>query len=113
MVRTPDYYVHLANLADHVNPVVAKLTVYAAEPALLELVVKNEGEDPWDETGWTALPETAIEIPAGVSSHILTSGCLGSSGKRHVRGRISSLAGEARATSDLHYVIVDASIACD
>jgi len=110
MAVEPRAYVHLDFLSDHVNPVVADLVVYSEQPATLDLVTKAWSDDPDDAQGWTALPGAIVEVPSGISAHTLTSDCLASSGKIHIRGRLTADA--ATATSDLHYVIVDADLPC-
>ncbi len=111
MVRTPESYVHLDYLVDHVNPVVADLVVYSAQEAELGLITKPFDADASDAAGWTPLAGTAVPVPAGESAHTLTSDCLDTSGKVHIRGRLTT-EGSPTASSDLHYVIVDAGRAC-
>lgn len=111
MALTPHHYVHLDTLADWVNPVTADLMVYSEGPGVLELMVKPFEEAAASPEGWEPLPGATVDVPAGLSWQALTSGCLDTSGKRHVRGRLTPDEGEV-AWSDLHYVIVDADVAC-
>lgn len=110
MALTPHGYVHLDFLTDHVNPVEADLMVYSKVGGTLELMVKPFDGDPSEEAGWTPLEGATIEVPAGISTHHLASACQTESGKLHIRGRLTSAL--ATATSDRHFVIVDASLAC-
>ena len=110
MAVLPYAYVRLENLLDHVNPVVADLTVYSDAGGTLELVVKPWEADPADPGGWSPLPGASAEVPPGVSEHTLVSGCQELSEKLRIRGRLTTPDGVA--TSDLHYVIVDASVDC-
>jgi hypothetical protein len=114
MVKTPDRFVWLYNLRDNVNPVVGGLRVYSERAGELELWIKDSGEDGLDPEGWTALPGTRVEVPAGWSDHELTSDCLDFSGQVHIRGRLWEMDGAVRdfAESDLHFVIVDAGVPC-
>ncbi len=114
MVRTPRTWVHLDWLVDHVNPVEADLWVHTEVPGLLELVSKPSDEDGMDEAGWAPLPGAAIELEPGSGWHTLVSDCLDPSldGQQHVRGRFTPDGDEPVATSDLHYVIVDAEVPC-
>lgn len=111
MVETPQYYVHLASLKDNVNPVKATLWVYSATPAALDLVVKPFAEDGLDPLGWALLPGTEVDVPKGISDYNLTSSCLDTSEKVHIRGRLSDIGGPL-TRSDLHYVVIDAGVAC-
>jgi hypothetical protein len=114
MLRTPRTYVHLDWLEDHVNPVTADLWVYTEVPGVLELIVKPYAQDGMDESGWTALPGTSTALGPGEAWIALASGCLGAAvdGQQHVRGRFTPSGGAPVATSDLHYVIVDADLPC-
>jgi hypothetical protein len=114
MLRTPQTYVHLDWLTDYVNPVVASLWVHTDVPGTLSLISKPYDEDGHDEAGWTAVPGTDVALDAGESWQTLTSDCVEASldGQQHVRGRFTPDDGAAVATSDLHFVIVDADIPC-
>lgn len=114
MVRTPDRFVWLENLRDHVNPIVGNLSVYSERGGTLELFIKDYAEDGRDADGWTALPGTRVTVPAGWSQHELVSDCLDWSRQVHIRGRLWNPGGDPSdyADSDLHYVIADANVAC-
>lgn len=110
MVRTPGAYVHLDYLKDGVNPVTSSLVVYSSEPGTLELRVKEFDLPVGQPDAWQTLAGTSSAIQIGTTSHELTSECLNESGKFHVMGQVMT---EAHiATSDLHYVVVDAGVPC-
>ena len=114
MVKTPDRFVWLHNLRDNVNPVVGRARVYAERGGRLELWIKDAQEDGQDPEGWTLLPGTGVEVPAGWSDQELRSECLDWSRQVHIRGRLwgpDDAAGDF-AESDLHYVIADAGVPC-
>ncbi len=110
MVRTPAHYVHLASLRDHVNPVRADTVVYSETGGTMELITKAFAADGFDARGWAPLGGTRVQVPAGTSAHALRSVCLEDSEQVHIRALLQ--AGEVRARSDLHYVIVDADVPC-
>lgn len=110
LALTPGYYVHLAPLKDHVNPVVADLTIYSETSAELSLITKPYATDGYDLTGWGSLAGTTISIAPGLSQLQLTSSCVSASETRHVRGQLR--AGSITALSDLHFVIVDGQLSC-
>jgi hypothetical protein len=114
MVRTPDRYVWLDYLRDYVNPVVAYATVYSESPGRVAMYVKDYQEDAYDPRGWTLLPGTEREVPAGWSEHEVASECLDWSRQVHIRGRLwaDDDVEEDFADSNLHYVIVDGDVAC-
>ena len=112
MALTPDRYVHLESLVDHVNPVVADVMVYSAYAGEVELVIKDFAEDPDSEDGWTALPGTQMPVAPGVSWLALESTCLDFEATVHVRARITVPGrDDVRGLSDLHYVIVEGACA--
>ena len=114
MIRTPQSYVHLDWLVDSVNPVEAELWLHTDVPGRLQLIAKPWAEDGMDEVGWTELPGAGVDVAPGASWHTLISGCLDAEfdGQQHVRGRFTPTGDEPVATSDLHYVIVDADLPC-
>ncbi len=63
----------------------------------------------------TAVPGTATTVKAGEAWFDLTSDCLEAEfdGQQHVRGRFTPNGGQAVATSDLHFVIVDVDVPCE
>ena len=111
MARRPDGFLHLDSLKDHVNPVLAKGFVYAEQPGLVDLWVKDAKLSASDATGWSALPGTEKKVAAGQGWHDFKSKCLSKSGKLHVKSRLQ-IAGKPPVFSELHYVIVDAKKAC-
>ena len=111
MARTPEHYVALDYLMDHVNPVSGDVVVYSENGGAVELVTKPYALDGYGRDGWTPLPGTRVDVPPGLSAHTLVSDCLDRSEQVHVRGRMGDVAGEW-ALSDLHYVIIDAEVAC-
>ncbi len=113
MLATPSTYVHLDWLVDHVNPVEADLWVHTEVAGRLELVGKPYTEDGMDPGSWTPLPGMAVDVEPGQDHYALTSECLEAEwdDQQHVRGRFTPDDGDV-ATSDLHYVIVDASLPC-
>ncbi len=113
MLRTPETYLNLDTLVDHVNPVTADLWVYTEEAGRLELVVKDFAEDADSEEGWTVLPGSERGLVAGEGWNDLSSTCLDLDGKHHVRGRFVPDDGGRAATSDLHYVIIDGDLPCE
>lgn len=112
MMATPGRYVHLDSLTDHVNPVTADLMVYSEEAGTLDLVVEDFESDGSDPSGWSRLEGTDVPVEPGVNWYAVSSDCLDVSNKWHVRGRLAREGGDGLAYSDLHYVIVDAGLAC-
>jgi hypothetical protein len=111
MARNPDAFLHLNNLKDHVNPVRARLLVYTAQAAKLDLVAKPASEDADDDKGWLPVKGSAVNAKSGTEWHDLTTSCLDTSGKLHIKGRLQ-VAGVKPVYSDLHYVIVDTKVTC-
>ena len=111
MAQNPAAFLYLNNLKDHVNPVKAKLLVYSDKPAVLDLVTKDAKLSATDPKGWTPLPGSSLTVKPGTVWHTLTSACLAKSGKVHIKGRLRAN-GKVVAYSDLHFVIVDAKVAC-
>jgi len=111
VAQTPGLYIHLASLADYVNPVRAHLVVVSDEPATLDLITKPYQERGDEREGWSALAGTEVQIPVGQSAHDLSSVCLTRSEQVHIRGRLRTESGR-EAISDLHYVIIDHDQVC-
>lgn len=112
MALTPRHYVHLDYLQDYVNPITAELMVYSEHEGSLELIVKDEAQDATDPSGWETLPGTQVSVPSGLSWHSLQSSCLEEDITYHIKGSLDDLDDGTNATSDLHYVIVDADLQC-
>jgi len=113
MALTPRHYVHLDYLVDNVNPIEADLMVYTENPATLNLITKPYGEDAEDPIGWESLGGTLVDAPAGTSWHSVSSTCFEESGAHHIKGQLQDDALQMVAYSDLHYVVVDAEMACE
>jgi hypothetical protein len=111
MAQNPWAYLHLNNLKDNVNPVKAKMMVYSAQPAVVDLVTKDAKLSAADPTGWQVLPGSEVNVGVGTKWHDFTSKCLGKSGKVHIKGRLR-VGGEKPVFSDLHYVVVSATAPC-
>jgi|GEM_PF-409110 len=112
MVQEPDHYVDLRPLKDNVNPIQATVNVYSRYPATLELLIKPYSQSASAPGGWTVLSGSAVKVSAGISTHNIRSACLKKSEKLHIRGRLRDAKRGKVAYSDLHFVIVKASIAC-
>ena len=111
MLKTPGIYVHLDSLRDYVNPIRANLVVISDEPGTLQLVTKPYDQDGFNLAGWSPLQGATAEIASGQNEYNLRSVCLNRSEQVHIRGQVTTVSGRI-AWSDLHYVIVDHTQAC-
>jgi hypothetical protein len=113
MALTPRQYVHLDYLVDNVNPIEADLMVYSEYPGTLNLLTKPYDEDASDPLGWEPLDGTLVDTPAGTSWHTVSSICFDESGTQHIKGQLQDDILHTVASSDLHYVVVDAEVMCE